>query len=328
MYRVYLIFFYFSIVSCFCQKPNSFVAVEKYLRDSCHTTGLLILKKGEPVYHYGNIKEISYLASCRKSVLTILYGPFVENGSIRLEETIAELGIEDIGGLLPVEKQATISQILQSRSGIYHAASNEGDASAKAPPRGSVKPGAFWLYNNWDFNVAGYILEKKTGRNVYQLLDSILARPLGFEDWDIQNQRKFGDSTRSIYPAYHMFLSTRDMAKIGQLMLQQGNWKGKQIISKNWIKKITTPVTSLAEAKKAGTAWFDFSYGYYWWIWDHPANKKLNGAYTATGAFGQFITVIPKLDLVIAHKTKYPANLNTPPEKYWRMVDLVLNIRY
>lgn len=320
----YILILFINFTSCYGQK-NKFTEVEQYLRDSCHTTGMFILKKGKPIYEYGNTKEVSYLASCRKSVLSILYGPFVENGTINLNETLDELGVDDIGGLLPIEKKATIDQILQSRSGIYHKASNEGDATDKAPKRGSIQPGSYWLYNNWDFNVAGHIIEIKTGRTVYQLMDSLLAKPLAFEDWNLQSQRKFGDSTRSIYPAYHMFLSTRDMAKIGQLMLQQGQWNGKQIISKNWIKKITTIVSSNSEAKKTGTAWFDFGYGYYWWIWEKPLNKKLIGAYTASGAFGQFITVIPSMDLVIAHKTRYPGNLNTPPEKYWKLLDIFLN---
>ena len=66
-------------------------------------------------------------------------------------------------------------------------------------------------------------------------MDSLLAKPLYFQDWDIKQQKKFGHDSL-IYPVYHMFLSTRDMAQIGQLMLQNGLWEGKKIISKKWVK--------------------------------------------------------------------------------------------
>ncbi len=129
-------------------------------------------------------------------------------------------------GLLPVETKATIKDLLTARSGVYHPASNEGDATSMAPKRGSVKPGSFWLYNNWDFNMAGYILEQQTGKSIYALIDSILAEPLHMQDWKIAAQRKTGDSTRSKYLAYHMWFSTRDMARLGYLMLRKGKWKG------------------------------------------------------------------------------------------------------
>lgn len=318
-----LILFFVLYTLGYSQTTNKFQSLETFLHDSCQTTGMVIMKNGKEIFNYGNIEEVSYLASCRKSVLAMLYGPFVESGLINLNETLLQIGIDDIDGLLPIEKTATIDQILTARSGIYHKASNEGDASDKAPKRGSVKPGSFWLYNNWDFNVAGYILEKKTGLSIYKLMDSLLAKPLHFQDWDIKQQRKFGDTTRSVYPAYHMFLSTRDMAKIGQLMLQNGLWEGKKIISKKWVKKITSVVTSNQEAQKNNTAWYDFSYGYYWWLWDKPKNKNFIGAYSATGAFGQYITIIPKMNMVVAHKTRYPAALNTPPETYFRILNKI-----
>ena len=315
-----------NVINCHGQK-SKYNKLEIFLKDSCQTSSLMVLKKGEPIYEYGDTKEVSYLASCRKSVLALLYGPFVENGTINLNENLQDLGMDDKGGLLDIEKEATINNILQSRSGVYHKAANSGDATDKAPQRGTVKPGSLWLYNNWDFNIAGAILEKKTGKNIYVLMDSQLAKPLGFEDWSISNQRKFDDSKESLYPAYHMFLSTCDMAKIGQLMMQKGKWNGDQIISKKWIEKITSIITSNAEAQKTGLAWYDFAYGYYWWIWDKPfKNKSFKWAYTASGAFGQFITVIPRLNLVIAHKTVYPSNRNTTPEQYFKILDKILKV--
>ena len=196
--------------------------LRKFITDSSSTTGMMVIQNGKALFQYGNLEELSYLASCRKSVLAMLYGPFVKNGKVDLSKTIEQLGLDDIGGLLPMEKKATIKDLLTARSGVYHPASNPGDATDMAPKRGIVQPGSFWLYNNWDFNIAGYILEKETNKNIYELVDSILAKPLHMQDWKKEAQRKSGDMTRSNYPAYHMWFSTGDMARIGYLMLRKG----------------------------------------------------------------------------------------------------------
>lgn len=299
-----------------------------FIIDSAHTTGMMVIQNGRVLLEFGDIQELSYLASCRKSVLSMLYGPFVENGTINLNTTIDQLRLDDVGGLLPIEKKATIKDLLTARSGVYHPASNEGDASAMAPKRGTVKPGSFWLYNNWDFNIAGYILEQRTGKNIYELIDSVLAKPLHMQDWKKDQQRKTGDTTRSKYLAYHMWFSTRDMARLGYLMLKKGKWKDRQVLPANWVSTTTAPVTTYKEAQQSKTAYFHFGYGYLWWVWDAPYNKGVyEGAYSATGAFGQFITVLPKLDLVIAHKTKYDYERQVPTDLYLKILNKLVAAR-
>jgi CubicO group peptidase (beta-lactamase class C family) len=302
--------------------------LKRYITDSTNATGMVVIQSGKIIFDYGDIKETSYLASCRKSILSILYGPFVANKKIDLSTPMEQLHIDDVGGLLPVEKKATIKDLLTARSGVYHPASNEGDASAMAPKRGSVKPGSFWLYNNWDFNAAGYILEQQTGRTIYQLIDSILAKPLQMQDWNINEQRKTGDTTKSKYLAYHMWFSTRDMARIGYLMLRNGKWKDQQIIPPDWVKLTTSVVSPNKKAQEDKTAYFQFGYGYLWWVWDTPFNKgHYEGAYSATGAFGQFITVLPKLDLVVAFKTKYEYGRQTPTDTYLKVLDKLIGAK-
>ncbi len=96
------------------------------------------------------------------------------------------------------------------------------------------------------------------------------------------------------------------MARLGQLMLQKGEWGGKQIISEEWIRKSTTVVTPVEKMNPAALRQGEFGYAYMWWVWNDQDNKLgvFEGAYTARGAYGQFITVIPKLGIVVAHKTK------------------------
>src|SRR5262245_3390976 len=121
------------------------------------TTAMMAIVGGRVVFEYGDVSRVSYLASVRKSVLAILYGNYVDSGKIRLDKTLEQLKIDDIGGLLPIEKQATVADLLGARSGVYHPASNPGDSLADAPPRGSQKPGTYFLYSNWDFNALGTI---------------------------------------------------------------------------------------------------------------------------------------------------------------------------
>ncbi len=280
----------------------------RYIIDSTNITGLVIVHKGKIVLEYGDIEENSYIASCRKSILAMLYGKYVNNGTIDLDDTLEELNINDISPLLPIEKKATIKDLISARSGIYLRGSNGGDFRQFAPDRGSVEPGTYWLYNNWDFNAAGHIFEQETQQNIYDEIETQLALPLQMEDWDRSLQAKSGDTEVSKYPAYHMWFSTRDMARIGLLMLRNGKWKDEQILPKNWVNEITQQRTSYAEAqnnvpvlKKDG---LDLGYGYMWWLLENTNDIKLKNAYSAQGAFGQNITVYPEIDVVLAFKTK------------------------
>jgi len=268
------------------------------------STGFMAVVGGRVLMEYGDLDSLSYLASVRKSVLSMLFGNHVASGVIRLDRTLEEIGIDDIGGLTPAEKRATVRDLLTARSGIYHPASNSGDDLAAAPPRGSQAPGTYYLYSNWDFNALGTIFERETGRNIYDALESDLARPIGMQDWSRELQRRSGDTTRSVHRAYHILLSTRDMARLGYLMLREGNWNGRQLVPREWVRESTraiTPVTEMnPEPRRAGP----FGYGYLWWVWDGPAAAgPYRGAYTGLGAVGQHISVLPQLDLVVAHKT-------------------------
>lgn len=303
-------------------------AVRTFIRDHANTTGLVVVDRGRVVFSYGDIEELSYLASARKSVLAMLYGRWVRDGTIKLNTTLAELGLDDVGGLLPVERQATVHHLITARSGVYHPAANSGDDLASAPPRGSQAPGTYMLYSNWDFNAAGAAFERITGRDIFDELETQLARPLGFQDWDRAAQRKTGDLTRSQYPAYHMWLSTRDMARLGWLMLNEGRWQDRQVIDREWAREIVRPVTPRSEMNPVRRREGYFGYGYMWWVFDGPrAVGPFRGAYTARGAVGQWITVLPAVGLVIAHKTNNVYERTTSWESYERMLELLLSAR-
>jgi len=268
------------------------------------STGFVAVVGGRVLMTYGNVDTVTYLASVRKSILSMLLGNYVKNGTVDLNKTLADLGMDDHGGLTAQEKEATVRDLFTARSGVYHEASNDGDDLASAPPRGSQKHGTYMLYSNWDFNAAGAAFEILTKRNIYDALESDLARPIGMQDFDRARHRKTGDSTKSRYLAYHMNFSTRDMARLGLLALRRGSWNGKQLVPADWLDETTRPFTRVSEMNPPQRRSGPFGYGYLWWVWDGAAaTGPYEGAFTGLGAIGQHITVLPKLDLVVAHKT-------------------------
>jgi CubicO group peptidase (beta-lactamase class C family) len=302
--------------------------IHEYIVNESNITGLMVVVGGKVLGEYGDVEELSYIASCRKSVLAILYGKYVENGTIDLEKTLEELHVDDNEGLLPIEKKATVHHLITARSGVYHPASNGGDNSADAPPRGSQQPGEYLLYNNWDFNAAGAVFEMLTGMNIYDALERDLARPIDMQDFDRWRQRKSGNLKLSRNPAYHMWLSTRDMARVGYLMLREGSWNGEQVISKAWARRIVSLVTPLEEMNPIRRRDGYLGYGYMWWIWDGPrATGAYEGAYTARGAWGQWITVLPKLDMVVAVKTKSTYRRRSSWESYEEILRRLIDAR-
>ncbi|GHT15217.1 amide hydrolase [Bacteroidia bacterium] len=298
-------------------KADTRDTLDAFLNVSAHAvTGLVVIVGGEMIYSWGAIDKTDispsgtggYLASARKSILSMIYGKYVDNGTIDLTKTIGELidtGMipDDVGGLLPIEKKATVFDCITARSGVYHLASNTGDDRAIAPPRGSQEPGTYFLYNNWDFNVSGNIFEAFTGKNIYDALGTDIAVPIGMEDWDRSRQSKGGTAAISVYQAYHFYLSARDIARLGYLMLRGGNWNGTQVIPADWCAQSTAAYTPVSEMIPISARTQSWGYGYMWWVWDGPANRDaFKGAYSAKGAGGQYITVLPALDMVVAQK--------------------------
>ena len=294
-------------------------AVADFIKKNTGTTGLIAAVNGKIIYSYGNIKEVSYIASCRKSILSMLYGKYVANGTIKLKDTLEKLQIDDHGKLLPIEKTATVFDLITARSGIYHPAANAGSSKAiKNLKRGSVTPGTVFAYNNWDFNAAGTVFTRQTGKSIYNAAQEEIFQPIGMEDFDLSKHQLTGNKDVSIHLAYHFHLSTRDMARLGELMRCRGKWGNKEIIPENWVDFSTTPVT---EFKKGGNS----GYAVMWWIWqDSKYPLEFRGAYSAVGKYGQYITVLPALNMVIAHKSAKNQKAPTKEKDYRKIIHLII----
>jgi len=277
------------------------------------TTALQVSIEGKVIFEYGDLKRVSKVASVRKSILAMLFGNYVAAGKVDLNRTVEQLGLNDVEPFLDTEKSATLYNLLTARSGIYLATANK-SLTDLSPRRGSQAPGTYFQYQNWDFNAAGTAFEKLTGKDIFRALEEDLAKPIGMQDFDRAKQRKNDERPITVHPEYAMYLSTRDMARIGLLMLADGNWNGRQVMPKGWSGKLTTLVTpsdqihplQLSMRTQIGL----WGYGMLWWVWDAPVwpgivTGPYQGAYSAIGANGQYITVFPAMNMVVSHKVDF-----------------------
>jgi CubicO group peptidase (beta-lactamase class C family) len=266
------------------------------------TTAVMVVHCGAVVAQWGDTAAKTPLASVRKSVLNALIGNAVARGQIELSQPIGTLGIDDNEpSLTAEEKTATVRDLLQSRSGIYHAALYESaEAAAQRPPRFSHKPGTFWYYNNWDFNTLGTIYERAVRSSIFDAFEREIARPIGMQDYQPSDGEYFtGDA--SVYPAYPILMSARDLARFALLYLHKGRWRDRQIVPPHWIEE-STQAYSQSE--------IGAGYGYLWWIGSinngvAPSVTLPPGTFFAAGYGGQYAFVIPAYDLIIIHRAPH-----------------------
>lgn len=276
----------------------------------------------------GEVSEVSRIASIRKSFVSALFGIAVADGRIDLDRTLAQLGVDDYLPLSELEKSATISQLLQARSGVYIPTAAETPAMRAArPARGSHAPGSFWYYNNWDFNVLGEIYQRTTQEDLFAAIEHRLLRPLGFQDFEPLRDLRWGyDPQSPRFPAYNMWMSARDMVRFGQLFLRRGEWQGRRIVPESWVMESTTPRSTTGR-----TGW-NSGYAYLWWVASDLEGASTAGlpvgSFTAAGNGGRYITIFPDHDLVVSLQPEEvqgqpQAELYTDPQAYTNLLKLL-----
>ncbi len=268
------------------------------------TAALLVVRDGKLLFELGDPARKYQSHSMRKSLLSALYGACVTDGTISLAWTLGELGIDDRNPLTVDEKGATIRDLLMSRSGVYHPAALETpDMALGRPARGSHAPGAFWYYNNWDFNALGTIFEQATSTTIFQAFEELIADAVEMEDYRVEDGLHL-EGPESVHPGYPFRISTRDLARFGLLHLRRGDWGGKRILPAEWIDESTRAHSV------AGSA----GYGYMWWVvleGKSPFGAPLAaGDYWAWGTGGHYLVVSPQRRMVIVHRvdTDAPGN--------------------
>ncbi len=250
---------------------------------------LMVASSDQILFSEGVVSKPINTHSIRKSIMSIFIGMSQAEGMLSLDQTLQELSIDDsVTPLTDVEKTATVEHLLMSRSGIYISSAGEHDDQiTKRPNRGEHRPGEVYFSNNWDFNALDSVLEKvglPTQHRTYEL-----ARKLQFEDFN-EDHFYYQTTKHSEHKQYTMFMSARDLIKIGQLFLRDGrSHDGTELVSPEWIKKSTSSYTPIRHRVYTG-------YGYMWWV-----DKDTNTVWT-DGWGGQFMMIDKDKDLVIVSR--------------------------
>ncbi|MEL7001230.1 MAG: serine hydrolase [Bacteroidota bacterium] len=145
-------------------------------------------------------------------------------------------------------------------------------------------PGKVSNYCSMGVIIMAEIISQATGLTIDKFAEKYLFEPLG-----IKNAHWRHTKEKVIIPSgKRLHLPPRELAKIGQLVLNKGNWKGKQIVSANWIDTATTTKTTIT----------GIEYGYLWWNIPFKVNGEMLISKTATGNGGQYIMIIPEINVV------------------------------
>jgi CubicO group peptidase (beta-lactamase class C family) len=264
-------------------------------------TAVMVVHDGRLVLAWGDVARRVHVASVRKSFLSALYGIGVADGRIDTGKTLRDLGIDDRPPrLTAIEKTARVRDLLMARSGVYHAAAFESsDQKQRRPARGSHRPGTFWYYNNWDFNALGTIWRQRTGEDIFVAVEQRIARPIGMQDFSAGDGRYVFESV-SDHPAYRMEFTARDLARFGWLYLNKGSWTGRQVVPAAWVADSTRPHSDARPG---------LGYGLMWWAAKSEVQLQVRvgpGSFSARGAGGQYVLVLPAYNLVVVHLHERP----------------------
>ena len=262
------------------------------------SAAVMIVDDGIVVGAWGEITRKFQIHSMRKPLMNALIGIHVTEGHIDLSKTMEELRIDDKEpSLTKDEKQATIADLIKSRSGIYHPALGEAPVmKAMRPKRHSHSPGTFYYYNNWDFNAIGTIFEQETGEKVFEDFNQRIAEPLQMEDFNVVDCW-YNTGTESIHRYYGFRMSARDLARFGLLYLRKGRWENKQIVSSEWVRESTATHSVISSY---------LGYGYMWSTSENGGpypNIHVKQRTFGHGGLGvHFFRVLPSGNLVIVHR--------------------------
>lgn len=275
------------------------------LAESRTRQSLIIMRNGALVYEaYFNgsrASDSNNIASVAKSMLSALVGIAIEQGYF--ESTEARIAdylpayFDDVAD--PAMRELTLHHLLTMAHGL---AWEENEASRRlnrsenwvadilsAPL--SSQPGARFNYSTGISHVLSAVLTEATGMSACEFAHRHLFKPLGIEAefWGVDPQGYFTGG-------HSVSMTAREIARFGQLFLEEGFWQGARIVPGWWVAASTAPQIDIGN-NYAG-------YGYYWWL------NRIAGydMYSALGAGGQILHVIPALDIVLVTTHGYRGN--------------------
>jgi len=149
-------------------------------------------------------------------------------------------------------------------------------------------PGVVWNYNGGCTMLLGAVLQKVTGKSLTEFAKDALFDPLGITSFYWTRVSPSGEPSAGA----GLRLRPRDMAKIGQLLINKGVWNGHRVVSQEWIDQSTQP--------RYPVTWNSNRYGFHWWVGSSNAGKRTVQWVAGWGFGGQRVFVIPDLELVVA----------------------------
>ena len=264
-------------------------------------TSLLVVRNGrlvaERYLRHGGADSLYAVRSVTKSVMALLVGLAIDRGLVAgTGQPLAELFVAPLPALDQAHGAVTVGDLLTMRSGIdwNEAGVAEYNGWVLAPDQIAyllarevvATPGSRWNYNSAAVHLLSAILDVHAGGTA-AFADRALLAPLGIRvrDWELDN-RGIPNGGAGLY------LRPRDMAKLGQLVLQRGRSAGTPLVPQAWLDAATARQLGTG-AGLAGLGTLD--YGYLWWV------GQVNGrdVILAWGHGGQYIYVVPSLELVI-----------------------------
>ena len=278
---------------------------------------MLILRKGKLVFekYFDGFytTDLHVLMSATKSISSILIGIAVDKGLIKsINQKLLNFYPEYRNKVDHTWNDVTLQHILTMTSGLDISGSNyenywtRKDDIIKSTFEQKFKslPGEKFAYLSPPVDLLAGVLIQATGESVQKFAEKNLFKPLRITSYKWQNFKK------NNYPLMDgsLCLKPRDMAKIGQMILDEGKWNNKQIVSRKWIEESTSPKINVDKI---------FDYGYLWWHGKSQSKPGLN-AVIATGLGGQHIIVVPDLSLVIVTTG---SNFDKSPGFLLRMID-------
>jgi CubicO group peptidase (beta-lactamase class C family) len=241
----------------------------------------------------GAADEPHIMWSVTKSFVSTAVGLAIEDGLFTLDSRVVELLPDDVPktidphlGALQVRHLLTMSSGHASESLPDEARRDDIDwARFILEQPLEFEPGSQFVYNSGATYLLSAILQRATGEHVQDYLKPRLLEPLGIEvgPW-LQSPQGIDIG------GWGLYARTEDLAKLGQLYLQVGEWGGTQLVPAEWILKATSGQVRNGGPDEAP----DWSQGYGFQFW-----RGLNESYRADGKDGQFCIVIPALDAVV-----------------------------
>lgn len=298
------------------------LSIQDYLSKT-DATGLLVMKNGQILFeeYYLGTTDRSRLVSMSiaKSLVSALVGVAIDE---KLIGSIDDLVTDYLPYLNDTGYQdVTVEHLLQMSSGVsfseaYDDINSEinqmvaestiwGRPIAKFPKRlvSTHAPGDKFNYSSMDTQILGLILEEVTGAPLTKYIEKKLWGPLGMESGASWVADGGGDNA-TVFAFCCINAILRDYARFGQLYLQSGEWRGEQIVPRDWVKKSTQPDLEYPSLKDHYTSddW-EFGYQYQWWMPRTDQNE-----FMAIGVWGQYIYVNPQAQTVIVKTSVDPGH--------------------